>query len=528
MRSPIRTALGIFVMLGGAIAALPMSAEAGDPPPQRPNVVFILADDIGYGDVSCYGAKLVQTPNIDRLASQGRRFTDVHTPASTCTPTRYGLMTGQYAWRNQAGSAILPGDAALSIAPGCQTLPGTFQRAGYTTGIVGKWHLGLGEKESGIDWNGDIKPGPLDCGFDYAYYFPATGDRVPCVFVEGRRVVGLDPSDPIKVSYKEKVGDDPTGREHPELLTLKPTHGHDQTIVNGISRIGYMSGGNTARWVDENLCDNLVKKGVEFIERNQGKPFFLYFATHDIHVPRVPHPRFRGKSQCGTRGDAIVELDSAVGDLMATLDRLHLADHTLVIFTSDNGGIMDDGYEDVGSFAHPCNGILRGHKGTLFEGGNRVPFIARYPGVIQAGAESAEMFALLDMEATFAALVGQKLDAAAAPDSFNALPALLGREHAEPIRGQLVMQNGGTQGPFAIRWGDWKLVQRGGAANKAGGYGPNGDIFAGIKDLAPGPLLFDLSKDVTESQNLAAANPLKVAELKALLTRLQEQSSTRP
>jgi len=221
-------------------------------------------------------------------------------------------------------------------------------------------------------------------------------------------------------------------------------------------------------------------------------------------------------------------LDSAVGDLMATLDRLHLTDHTLVIFTSDNGGIMDDGYEDVGSFEHPCNGILRGHKGTLFEGGNRVPFIARYPGVIKAGAESGEMFSLLDMEATFAAMLGQKLDATAAPDSFNALPALLGTGNGEPIRNQLVMQNGGTQGPFAIRAGRWKLVQYGGGAGKAGGHGPNGDIFAGMKDLAPGPLLFDLSKDITESQNLAAANPEKVAELKALLARVQEQSATRP
>ena len=528
MRSGNRAVFGIVILLGGTMAALAMTAAASDPSSQRPNVVFILADDIGYGDISCYGAKLVQTPNIDRLAREGRRFTDVHTPASTCTPTRYGLMTGKYAWRNKAGSAILPGDAALSIAPGSQTLPATFQRAGYVTGIVGKWHLGLGEKESGIDWNGDIKPGPLECGFDSAFYFPATGDRVPCVFVEGRRVVNLDPRDPIRVSYKENMGGAPTGLDHPEMLTLKPTHGHDQTIVNGISRIGFMAGGMSARWIDENLGDNLVRKGIEFIEQNQDKPFFLYFATHDIHVPRVPHPRFRGKSQCGTRGDAIVELDSAVGDLMATLDRLHLADHTLVIFTSDNGGIMDDGYEDVGSFEHPCNGILRGHKGTLFEGGNRVPFIARQPGAIKAGAESAEMFSLLDMEATFAAMLGQKLDAGAAPDSLNALPAVMGREHADPIRSQLVMQNGGTQGPFAIREGNWKLIQWSGGANKAGNYGPNGDIFAGIKDLAPGPLLFDLSKDMTESQNLAAVNPEKVAELKALLARVQAQSSTRP
>jgi arylsulfatase A-like enzyme len=497
------------------------AAEA--PASKHPNVLFILADDIGYGDLSCYGAKLVSTPNLDRLATQGRRFTDAHTPASTCTPTRYALMTGRYAWRHQPGSAILPGDAPLSIVPGSQTLPAIFHAAGYTTGIVGKWHLGLGEKESGIEWNGDIKPGPLEVGFDSAFYYPATGDRVPCVFIEGRRVVNLDPKDPIRVSYKQKVGDEPTGREHPEMLTLKPTQGHDQTIVNGISRIGYMTGGKSARWKDENMCDTLVAKGVEFIEQNKDKSFFLYFATHNIHVPRVPAPRFRGKSQCGTRGDAIVELDSAVGELLATLDRLHLADSTLVIFTSDNGGIMDDGYEDVGNFSHPCNASLRGRKGTLFEGGNRVPFIARWPGVIESGKESSTMFCLIDMGATFADLLGQKLETDAMPDSFDCLATVLGRADEKPPRDHLVMHNGGTQGPFAVRKGNWKLVQWPGPAAVA-----RNPIFAGIKNPAPGPLLFDLSKDVGENEDLAVTNPEKVRELQSLLKELRERGSSRP
>ncbi len=487
---------------------------------RKPNVLFILADDIGYGDLSCYGAKLVQTPNLDRLASQGCRFTDFHTTASTCTPTRYALITGRYGWRHQPGSSILPGDAVLSIVPGSQTLPATFQRAGYTTGIVGKWHLGLGEKD-GIDWNGDIKPGPLEVGFDYAFYYPATGDRVPCVYVEDHRIVGLDPKDPVKVNYKAKIGNDPTGQEHPEMLTLKPTHGHDQTIVNGISRIGYMSGGNSARWVDESMCDTLVKKGVEFVERSKDKPFFLYFATHDIHVPRVPAARFRGKSQCGTRGDAIVELDSAVGDLLATLDRLKLADNTLVIFTSDNGGIMDDGYADFGSLDHKCNGILRGHKGTVLEGGNRVPFIIRYPGIVKPATESAELFAQIDMEASFASLLGQPLDADAAPDSLNALPAMLGTPHDKPVRENLIMNNGGTQGPFAVRIGKWKLVQYAGNATN------HAEVFDGIKDLSTGPLLFDLATDVSENQNVAAKHPEKIAELRALLRKLQQDGRSR-
>lgn len=512
-----------LILIAFALLVPRYSSAADAPTGRRPNVVFVLADDIGYGDLSCYGAKLVSTPNLDRLAKQGCRFADAHTPASTCTPTRYALMTGRYAWRHQPGSAILPGDAPLSIVPGSQTLPAIFHAAGYTTGLVGKWHLGLGEKESGIDWNGDIKPGPLEVGFDSAFYYPATGDRVPCVFVEGRRIVGLDPADPIRVSYKQKVGDDPTGREHPEMLTLKPTQGHDQTIVNGISRIGYMSGGKSARWKDGGMCDTLVRKGVEFIERHADKPFFLYFATHNIHVPRVPAPRFRGKSGCGTRGDSIVELDSAVGELLAALDRLRLTDNTLVVFTSDNGGVMDDGYEDVGNFSHPCNGALRGRKGTLFEGGNRVPFIARWPGVIQPGKESSTMFCLVDMGASFASLLGQKLQPDAMPDSFDCLAAILGRADEKAPRDHLVMHNGGTQGPFAVRKGNWKLVQWPGPA--AVGRNP---IFAGIRNVSAGPLLFDLSNDPGESEDLASRNPEKVKELQSLLAEVRERGSSRP
>ena len=221
-------------LLKSAVVALLLASTsfAAD----KPNIVLILADDIGYGDLSCYGAKLVQTPVLDRLAREGRRFTDAHSPASTCSPSRRALMTGSYSWRQQAGSAILAGDASLSIAPGSVTLPSMLKQAGYTTGIVGKWHLGLGN-EGGPDWNDGIKPGPLEIGFDYAFFFPATGDRVPCVFIENHNVVGLNPSDPIAVSYLQKIGNEPTGKENPELLKLKHTHGHDNTIVNGIGRI---------------------------------------------------------------------------------------------------------------------------------------------------------------------------------------------------------------------------------------------------------------------------------------------------
>jgi arylsulfatase A-like enzyme len=476
----------------------------------KPNIVFIFADDVGYGDLGCYGATRVKTPNLDRLARDGCRFTDAHTTASTCTPSRRSLLTGAYSWRQAAGSTIAPGDLPLSIQPGTTTLPSLLKKAGYTTGVVGKWHLGLGGA-GGPDWNGDLKPGPLEIGFDYAFIMPATGDRVPCVYVENHRVVGLDPHDPIRVSYKEKIGNEPTGRENPELLKLKPTHGHDMTIINGISRIGWMTGGKAARWVDEDMADTFTKKSIAFIEAHRQRPFFLYLATHDIHVPRVPHPRFRGTSRAGTRGDALQQLDDTVGEVLQTLDRLKLTKTTLVIFSSDNGGKNDDGYEDFDPSDHKMNGRLRGQKGTLFEGGHRVPFIARWPGRIQRGRTSDELICMADMPATFAALTDVPLPADAAPDSFNVLPALLGRPHDKPCRDSLVMQIGGVNRPLAIRQGDWKFV-----CNPP----PNPRTEPGN---APGGMLFNLADDLAESRDLAAEHPDKVKELLALLANIRER-----
>ena len=313
------------------------------PQSRKPNVVIIYADDLGYGDVGCYGATRVKTPNIDRLASQGVRFTNAHSSSATCTPSRYAMLTGEYPWRKK-GTGVLSGSAGMIISPERTTLPSIMKKAGYTTGVVGKWHLGLGNGD--VDWNGEIKPGPLEIGFDYCFLIPATGDRVPCVYVENRNVVGLDPNDPIQVSYREPIGDEPTGKDHPELLKMHPSHGHNQTIVNGISRIGYMRGGKDARWVDEDMADVITRKAIAFIEKHDEEPFFLYFSTHDIHVPRVPHPRFVGQSGLGPRGDAIVQLDWCAGEILKTLERLKLAENTLVIFTSDNGPVVDDGYKD--------------------------------------------------------------------------------------------------------------------------------------------------------------------------------------
>jgi arylsulfatase A-like enzyme len=502
------------------------SAKAPADKKSRPNIILILADDIGYGDLSCFGAKLVQTPMLDRLAREGRRFTDAHSPASTCSPTRRALLTGTYSWRQPDGASIMPGNAPLAIKPGSTTLPGVLKQAGYTTGIVGKWHLGLGN-EGGPNWNDGIKPGPLEIGFDYAFFFPATGDRVPCVFIENHNVVGLDPNDPIAVSYANKIGNEPTGKENPELLKLKATHGHNNTIINGVGRIGWMTGGKSARWKDEDIADTFRQKACVFIEKNHDKPFFLYYATHNIHVPRVPNPRHHGKSQCGTRGDAIVELDVAVGEVIATLERLKIADNTLLMFSSDNGGVMDDGYEDVGNFEHPCNGVLRGYKGSLWEGGHRVPLLARWPGRIPAGSECNELVALLDMTATCAALTGQTLPADGAVDSCNVLPALLGLPHDKPGRASFIAHVGGTASPKAIRQGDWKLIQAGGAresyadANKSATQGKKGK-------QPPAPWLVNLADDLSEKKNLAIEHPEKVKELQALFEQQLAAGRSRP
>ena len=495
-----------------ALVAFTFAVNAAD----KPNIIFILADDIGYADLSCYGAKHAKTPNLDRLAAQGCRFTNAHSPAATCTPTRRALLTGVYSWRQQPGSSIAPGDAALSITADTTTVASAVKSAGYRTGVVGKWHIGLGP-DGGPNWNGDIKPGPLELGFDYSFVMAATGDRVPTVYVENHRIVGLDPKDPITVSYKGKVGTEPTGRENPELLKLKHTHGHDMTIVNGVGRIGWMTGGKAARWKDEDMSDTFAAKAVKFLEDSKAGPFFLYFATHGIHVPRVPHPRFKGTSPVGTRGDAIHELDDAVGQVLAALDRLKLTDQTLVIFTSDNGGVMDDGYEDVGKFDYHPNAPLRGTKGTLFEGGHRVPFIARWPGSIKAGSQSGALLAHLDMPATFAALVGAKIPAGQCADSVNVLPALLGKS---PVgRENFVAHIGGIRGPFALVSGDWKFIS-GGGSNYGRAAQPNTQPNAKLR-APPGPALFNLATDLSETNNLAMTQPDKLKAMQELLAKIR-------
>ena len=483
-------------------------------PSNPPNVIIIYADDLGYGDVGCYGAKGVKTPHIDKLAAQGIRFLDAHAPSATCTPSRYAMLTGEYAWR-QKGTGVLPGNAALIIQPGRLTLASLFKQAGYKTGVVGKWHLGLGK--TGMDWNGDIKPGPLEIGFDYAFLMPATGDRVPCVYVENHRVVNLDLKDPIQVSFGQPIGNEPTGLKNPELLKLHPSHGHNQTIVNGISRIGYMSGGQSARWKDEDMADDFTRKAIAFIENHKAAPFFLYFATHDIHVPRVPHPRFVGKTDMGPRGDVIVQLDSCVGEIMTTLDRLQLTENTMVIFTSDNGPVVDDGYKDDAVTklgGHKPAGELRGGKYSIFEGGTREPFIIRWPARIKPGKSQA-LVCQIDFLASFATLIKQPLPANAAPDSFDVLDALLGV--SEKGREHLVEH----AGSLSLREGSWKLIN----AGKGARYNAATNTEMGN---APEAQLYLLDNDLGEKQNCSGQYPERVKDMSAKLEKIRQAGFSRP
>ena len=474
-----------------------------------PNIVLIYADDIGYGDLGSYGASRVQTPNLDRLAAEGLRFTDAHSGSATCTPSRYAMLTGRYAWRKK-GTGVARGDANLIIETNQATLASLLQDRGYRTGVVGKWHLGLGDGP--IDWNGEIRPGPLELGFDYAFLIPATGDRVPCVYIENRRIVGLDQRDPVEVSFDGPVGEDPTGREHPEMLKMHPSHGHDMTIVNGISRIGYMSGGNAARWVDEDMADLVTRKARSFIEESAGRPFFLYFSTHDIHVPRVPNARFVGASRMGPRGDAIAQLDDCVGVVLGTLDRLKLTGDTLVIFTSDNGPVIDDGYQDQAVEAlgdHRAAGPFRGGKYSNFEGGTRVPLIVRWPNRVKPGISNA-LVGQVDFPASLAALAGTVVPEGEVPDSVNLLPALLGDSPAG--RSHLVEH----AGSLSLRSGEWKLIEP--------NDGPKVNLSTNTELGNDARVqLYNLATDPGETRNLAAREPERVRELSKLLEQIRER-----
>lgn len=492
---------------------LPLSMIAQN---QRPNVVLIYTDDVGYGDLSCYGATQVRTPHVDRLAKEGLRFTNAHSPAATCTPSRYALLTGEYPWR-RSGTGVAQGDAPMIITPERYTLADLFKQAGYTTGAVGKWHLGLGAKGS-QNWNGVITPGLNDIGFDYSYIMAATGDRVPCVFVENQKVVNLDPNDPIEISYTHPFEGEPTGKNNPEMLKLHPSHGHDQALINGVSRIGYMRGGKSALWNDEAIADSITSRAVRFIENNKNKPFFLYFATNDIHVPRVPHPRFKGQTTMGARGDAIVEMDWSVGQILEVLDKNNLMENTIIIFSSDNGPVVDDGYKDeaverLGS--HLPAGILRGGKYSTFEAGTRVPFIIRYPKKVKKGISPA-LTSQLDMMSTFAHFLNQNLPNDAAPDSFNEWQTWIGKNK----NGRNYLIESTNSGTLSIIKSDWKYIE----PSKGAAYDKYTRIELG-NSLQP--QLYNLKTDLSEKNNQAEQNPAMLKALEADLKAIRSSEHTR-
>ncbi len=505
----MRLALLVRLALAGPALAVPTLAA------DKPNVVVIMADDLGYGDVSAYGATALRTPHIDRLAAEGIRFTSGYSSASTCTPTRYSFLTGAYAFRRK-GTGIAPPNGHLVVPPDSVTIADLAKRAGYHTAVIGKWHLGLGAEGSGPDWNGSIAPGPRELGFDYAFLLPTTNDRVPQVYLENDRVVGLDPADPLRVGDEKPSPDHPTGITHRDTLKMDWSHGHNATIHNGISRIGFYTGGHAARFRDEDLADKWAERADAWIESVRDGPFFLFLASHDIHVPRIPHERFQGRSGLGFRGDAILQFDWQVGELLETLDRLGLAERTLVVLCSDNGPVMDDGYKDFALEKrgdHRAAGPYRGGKYSVHEGGVRTPFITRWKGVIRP-AVSAEAVSTVDLAASLAALAGVALPDEACPDSFDLSEVLLGRPGARG-RDHVVSQDNGGTGNHGFRVGDWKLVRHETRSARN---------LVVEERLANTPVprlqLFDLATDPGETTDVLAANPGIAADLEARLAAL--------
>ena len=498
----MKTKFALFLKVVTIFALAPL--QAFDTTSTKPNIIIIMADDIGSGDLSCYGSVRTKTPHLDQLAAEGMRFTDVHSSSSVCTASRYSLLAGRYHWRDNKPFIARPLSPAL-ISPDSTTLASMLKSQGYTTGVVGKWHLGFGVKKP--DFNGELKPGPLEIGFDYYYGFPSTNDRVPCVLVENHRVVNLDPADPIHVDEGNIVGNEPTAETPGVQLKLQPLekpgqkNGHRGTVINGISRVGYMSGGNAARWVDEDLADILTTKAVQFIEKNKEHPFFLYFASHNAHAPLAPHARFVGTSGAGLWGDAIHEFDWSVGEVMKTLARLGLSENTLVIFTSDNGGKIGDGYLDPEAVAsgHIPNAPWRGTKYTLYEGGHRVPFIAKWPQNIPSGAVSEELFGHVDMMATCAAILKIPVPNEAV-DSFNALPAMLKARPSSQVREWHISANQLER--LSLRKGSWKFIE---GENKGNNKGE----------------LYNLADDPAETKNLHKHLPERVKEMLDILSKVR-------
>jgi len=485
---------------GGASSALP-------PPSAAPNVVLIFVDDLGYGDVGCYGATKVKTPNIDRLAKEGRMFTDAHSVSAVCTPSRYSLLTGEYAWRKGHWSPIFLKDG-LIIGEKQITLATLFQKNGYATACIGKWHLGFGTKTP--DWNGELKPGPLEAGFDYYFGVPVVSSHPPFVFVENHRVLGLDPADPLlfEKDAKGKV----YAQNFPEKM--------------GIDQVG---GARAAHelYNDEENGITIANKASDWIRKQKGKPFFLYFAPGHIHHPFTPNKQFKGTSECGLYGDYIHELDWMVGEVMRGLDETGMAKNTLVIFTSDNGGMLNGGGKAAWRAGHRLNADLLGFKFGAWEGGHRVPYIVRWPGHVPAGSHSNHLISHVDMLGTMAALMNVALPAGAGPDTINVLPAWTG-DPAKPLRESVVLAPHMPKN-LALRSGAWVYI----SAQGSGGFGNglaelaftgevNSDITADgrIKPDAPQEQLYNLEKDPRQAVNVIREHPDVANEMRKKLSEI--------
>lgn len=479
---------------------------------KKPNVIIVYVDDLGFGDIGANGAVGVKTPNLDKLATNGLNFTDAHCSAATCTPSRFSLLTGSYAFRNKA--KVLEGDAPLLIDPNKGTMPKMFKASGYKTAVVGKWHLGLGD--GNIDWNSRITLGPAELGFDYSFLIPATGDRVPCVYLENQEVVNLDINDKLYVNYKERIGELPIGTENKESLLQIADPQHSGTVINNVSRIGYMTGGESAWWVDEDFPEIITSKAKNFIKTNQSHPFFLYLSYHDIHVPRVPNKKFQESSEMGVRGDAIAQMDWCTGEIVKYLEELNLDKNTLIVFTSDNGPVLDDGYADeaverIGS--HKPAGPYRGGKYSAFEGGTRVPTIVYWPGKVKAGKSNA-LWSQVDLFASLAALLNFDLESDEAIDSFNMLPTILGKES----KGRdLMLEESYT---LSIRKGNWKYIEP--AKSKASWIEGTKGIESGLEFE---PQLYNLSEDLGENTNVASQNEDLVKELQTEIDKIRENNT---
>lgn len=482
------------------------------PPAALPNVVIIYGDDVGFADIGVNGGPDdLPTPNIDRLAQEGINFTDAHSPAATCTPSRFSMLTGVLAYRHKVN--ILPPNGHLIIPTDYKTLPALFRDAGYATGIIGKWHLGFGAAGEQIDWNGELKPGPMEVGFDHAFLLPNTNDRVPCVYIDGRRVLNLDRDDPIHVGDTLASVTVEGSTAYPDARAQVPTAFY-QSIINGLGRIGYTSGGKSALWDDATMADVFVDRAAHFIEINKDRPFFLYFSSQDIHYPYTPNERFHEKSNYGMRGDAMVQLDWTVGKIMQILERHSLSQNTIVIFTSDNGPVNfnDDQSGVVGihseSNAHDASGVWRGGKFQIYEGGTRVPLITRWPTRIPANQSSDATLSQLDFLASFAKLLGHELEPDDAIDSCDRLDAILGVDSKgadvliEECRG------------LAIRSGQWKYI-------------PSYKNRVAYEHDPKSDSLFNLRLDPGERTNVIQEHPEVVDSLRGVFERISAGAGVR-